>query len=239
MQRVTTDRRRFPRTRDVLFRVIPLVATLVIVAFIAYKLGWYEYRDALDHIQRLRKAHSVVGFTVAFVIAFGIGTSLGVPGFPLIVTAGALFGTLIGTVISWCGAMIGAAIGYWIARTIGHDVVARWVKRFRRVDAAVDAARHFSGMLRLRLIPVLPLGTVNFVCGLARANFVVYLAATAVGVIPAIVIYTYFADSLLERVGNGRADALEGLIFSSALLLLLSLARRWFVRSRSDQASVT
>ena len=56
---------------------------------------------------------------------------------PLIVIAGVLFGTLLGSILSWLGAMIGAVIGYWVARTIGHDVITRWLKRFKRVDAAV------------------------------------------------------------------------------------------------------
>ena len=221
-----------------LVRLTPLALMLVAVGLIGYKLGWYEYRHAIEHVQRLRRTHSVVGFAVLFVIAFGIGTSVGVPGMPLIVIAGVLFGTLLGSILSWLGAMIGAVIGYWVARTIEHDVITRWLKRFKRADSAVAQARHFSGMLRLRLIPVLPLGTVNFVGGLARAPFLAYLAATAIGILPAILIYTYFADRLLESVGNGRTDALQSLIVVSVLLLVLSLAPRFFAREKPDQSTV-
>src|SRR5262249_55676580 len=115
----------------------------------------------------------------------------------------------------------------------GHDVVVRWVKRFPHGDAAVSDARDFGGMLRLRLIPVLPIGMVNFIAGLARAPFARYLAATAVGIVPATLIYAYFADSLLKGVGGGRRDALTSLIAASVLLLALSLtptAVRWWKR---------
>jgi uncharacterized membrane protein YdjX (TVP38/TMEM64 family) len=139
---------------------------------------------------------------------------------------------MIGAVVSWTGAMLSAAIGYWVARTIGRDVITRWLKRFRRIDAAVADARHFGGVLRLRLIPVLPLGAVNFVGGLARAHFGAYLAATAIGILPAVTIYNYFADSLLERVGNGRGEAFRSLIISSVLLLALSLAPKLLSRRR-------
>jgi uncharacterized membrane protein YdjX (TVP38/TMEM64 family) len=134
--------------------------------------------------------------------------------------------------------MFGAVIGYWIARTIEHDVITRWLKRFRRADSAVAQARHFKGMLRLRLIPVLPLGTVSFVGGLARAPFLAYLAATAIGILPAILIYAYFADRLLQSVGNGRTDALQSLIVVSVLLLVLSLAPRLFARDKPDRSTV-
>ncbi|MDB4877524.1 MAG: hypothetical protein JWM41_3970 [Gemmatimonadetes bacterium] len=230
MQRTSTGTRRLPSSRAALLRIGILVLLLAVVSFTGYKFGWFDYRHTLEHVARLRKAHSVAGFTIGFVLVYGIGTSLGIPGLPFTVAAGALFGTLLGSVLSWMGGMLSAAIGYWIARTVGHDVIVRWLKRYKRADAAVANARDFAGMLRLRLIPVLPLGTVNFVGGLARAPFVSYIAATAIGIIPSMVIYCYFADSLLEGVGNGRADAMRSLIVASVLLILLSLAPKLFNR---------
>ena len=101
---------------------------------------------------------------------------------------------------------------------------------------AVAETRDFDGMLRLRLLPVLPIGVVNFIAGLARAPVPQYLLAAAIGIIPATVIYAYFADSLLERVGNGRREALKSLIIASTLLVALSLTPtivRWRKRRQS------
>ena len=69
--------------------------------------------------------------------------------------------------------------------------------------------------------------------------FASYLAATAIGVIPSTVIYAYFADSLIEGVGNGRADALISLVIASVLLISLSLAPRWFNRDKATTRSVS
>jgi uncharacterized membrane protein YdjX (TVP38/TMEM64 family) len=224
--------RNSPSTRAALIRIGGLALVLVVTAAIGYKLGWFDYRHTLQHVARLQRSHGFGTFVVTFVIIYAAATSLGVPGMPFTVASGALFGTLLGSVLSWAGAMIGATVGYWVARTIGHDVVLRWLQRYERVDNAVADARDFDGMLRLRLIPVLPLGTVNFVGGLARVPFVAYLAATAVGVIPSTIIYTYFADSLLEGVGRGRSDALVSLIIASALLIALSLTPRLLNRNK-------
>ena len=154
------------------------------------------------------------------------------PSLPFTVVAGVLFGTALGSTFAWVGEMVSAAAGYWIAITIGHDVVARWLSRYKRARAAIEDARDFEGILRLRLIPVLPLGTVNFVCGLARSPFGRYMVATAIGVVPSTIIYTYFADSLLERVGQGQAEAMRSVIIASALLIVLSLTPRWMNRWR-------
>jgi uncharacterized membrane protein YdjX (TVP38/TMEM64 family) len=239
MQRSTPEKRRFPKTRDVLIRVVPLVLLLLIAMFVGYRLGWFDYRHALAYVQRIRRAHSFTGFAVIFTLVVGFGTAVGIPGLPLMVAAGVAFGTLLGAVVSWIGALISATIGYWLARTIARDIVTRWIKRFKRIDSAVSDAKHFLGILRLRLIPVLPIGSVNFVGGLARANFFSYLAATAIGVLPAVTIYNYFADSLVEGVGNGRADAFKSLVLSSVLLIALSLTPTVYSRIKSNGRSAT
>lgn len=220
-------------TRAALTRIGALALILIVAALVGYKLGWFDYRHALEHINRLRRGHSFAAFVIGFVIIYGLGTSVGVPGLPFTVAAGVLFGTMLGSALSWLGAMLGAITGYWLARRIAHDVVLRWVRRFKKVDAAVEDSRDFDGMLRLRLLPVIPLGTVNFVGGLARARFGSYLGATAVGIIPSTIIYTYFADSLLEGVGNRRGQAMSSLIISSVLLIALSLTPKLLRRANA------
>jgi uncharacterized membrane protein YdjX (TVP38/TMEM64 family) len=222
--------KRLPSSRAALIRIGALGLLLAIVSLIGYRFGWFDPNHAMEHVERIRKGHSLIEFTVGLVLVYGLGTSIGMPGLPFTVISGALFGTLLGSVLSWLGGMLGATMGYWIARTVGHDVIVRWLSRYKRADAAVATARDFAGMLRLRLIPVLPIGTVNFVGGLARAPFGAYMVATAIGIVPSTVIYCYFADSLLEGVGNGRADAMRSLIIASILLILLSLTPKLFNR---------
>jgi uncharacterized membrane protein YdjX (TVP38/TMEM64 family) len=242
MPRPSSSPRRLPSTRSAFLRLGGLVLILVVTSAIGYRLGWFDYRHTLEHVQRIRRSYSFWTFTIGFVLVFGLGTSVGVPAFPVTVAAGALFGVLLGSILSWIGGMLGAVGGYIIARTIGHGVVLRWTRRFPKVAAAVEESRDFASLLRLRLIPVIPLGMANFVGGLAKAPFGSYLAATALGIIPSIIIYAYFADSLLERVGNGRENAWFSLIISSLLLILLSLTPKFFRRkpapvtaSRSDR----
>jgi uncharacterized membrane protein YdjX (TVP38/TMEM64 family) len=231
VQPTSRSTRKLPSTRAALVRIGALALILIVVGLIGYSRGWFSVRHTLEHLGRLRRSHNLVDFSIAFVSVVGLGTAGGAPGLPFVVAAGALFGAVLGAILSWIGAMIGAAAGYWIARTIGHHIVVSWLKRYKRASGAADMARDFHGMLRLRLIAILPLGIVNFVGGLARTPFTSYMAATGIGIIPSIFIYSYFADSLLERVGNGRSDALVSLVVASALLLGLSLAPRWLTRA--------
>jgi uncharacterized membrane protein YdjX (TVP38/TMEM64 family) len=221
-----------PRTQSAVVRIAGLAVLLLVGSYIGYRLGWFDYRHTVQHLDRIRRSHSIWVFAITFVAVYALGTSVGFPGLPFTVAAGALFGTLLGSALSWCGAMLGAVVGYTVARTIGHNVVARWLQRYERANAAVGQASTFHGLLRLRLIPVIPLGTVNFVAGLARSPFGRYMLATAIGIIPSTLIYNYFADSLVEGVGGGKTRALVSLIVASALLILLSLLPRLLARRR-------
>jgi len=212
-------------------RVGGLVVLVVLASVVAYKLGLFDYRHATEHIAQLRRSHNPIEFAILFVTVYGIGTSIGVPAFPFTVAGGVLFGTMLGTGLSWVGAMIGSAGSYWIARTIGHDIVRRWMARFRWLNAAREESRDFAGMLRLRVLPVLPLAAASFAEGLAKAPFGRFFVASAIGVLPMIIIYSYFADSLVEGISSGHGQALTSLLVASALLIGLSLAPR-LVKSR-------
>ena len=209
---------------------------LIIATVVAYRLGWLDYRGAVRHMDRIQRSHGMIGFTLAFVVIYGFGTAIGFPALPFTVAAGVLFGTELGSVLSWTGALVGAVVGYWLARTVGHDIVVRWLTRSPRASGAVARARDFDGLLRLRLIPVLPLGTVNFVGGLARAPFAPYLAATALGVIPSTLVYTYFADALLDGFGSGQRSAIMTMAVASALLIAISLVPNWVARRQARRS---
>ena len=216
--------------RSALLRIGVLALLLIAAAVVGYERGWFDPRHTIEHLARLHRSFNVGGISVAFVVIIALGTAAGSPGMPFVVAAGALFGTILGAALSWVGAMVGAAGGYWLARTIGRGVVVNWLRRFKRAKGAADAARDFNGMLRLRLIAILPLGIVNFIGGLARTPFISYMIATGIGIAPAILIYSYFADSLLEGVSSGRSDALASLAVASVLLIAVSLAPKWMAR---------
>lgn len=219
--------------RAALIRVGGLALTVIVVSAVAYRMGWLDYRHSLQHIEHIRQSHSLIGFTVGLVIVFAIGTAAGLPAMPFTVAAGVMFGAQLGALLSWIASMLGAAIGYWVARTIGHDEVLKLSKRIDRIDRAVEQSRDFSGMLTLRLIPVLPIGTVNFIGGLARAPFATYMTATGIGIAPSLFIYAYFADRLIEGAGGDRRQALGSLLIASALLIVLALAPKLVNRPTS------
>src|SRR5438034_1052586 len=120
---------------------------------------------------------------------------------------------------------------------------ARWGDR---LSAGLDRLAHqagFAWLLRLRLIPIVPFNLLNFASGLTALPWRTYAAATAIGVIPATLVYTFFADALLSGSREAGHRVFVRLLIAGALLVLLSfvptIARKLgFTVQPSDRPTV-
>ena len=171
-------------------RFAPL-AVIGAVAVLVLAMGWHRelsmenlvrYRTTLD---ALVVAHGLASL-VAFVACYTAVVALSIPGaLFLTVSGGILFGTLVGGLASVVGATVGAALIFLIARTACGEHLAR---RAGPVAARLaDGFREdaFSYLLFLRLVPAFPFFLVNLVPALAGVRFVPFVAATALGIVPA------------------------------------------------------
>lgn len=208
--------------RAALVRIALLAAIIVALSLLALKLGWFDVRRVTATIERLQSGRNLVVVGATFFVVFALTTAVGFPALPFTVAGGAIFGHLAGSLLSWCAAVLGSMLGYALARSVGRESARRWIAR-RSVGAALTRSTSFLTLLRLRLVPLVPLSVVNFAAGLARTRFSSYVAATAIGILPATVVFAYFADSLVRGLQGARAHAYWDVGIASALLLLLSL----------------
>jgi uncharacterized membrane protein YdjX (TVP38/TMEM64 family) len=161
---------------------------------------------------------------LAFVVAYTLAAALDFSGAVLTLVGGAIFGFGWGAVLNIIGANLGASAAFWVARTLGREgVKSLFGRRLAGLDR-VTAERGFAWLLRLRLIPIVPYNLLNFASGLTAMPWPTFAAATAIGVIPATLIYTYFADALLSAgVSHVEADrVIVRLFIALAALVLLS-----------------
>lgn len=201
------------------------------VWWIAKSIGLLEYARADRIGDIVRAARGIAWVAPVFVLLYASVASLGLPGTPLTLAGGALFGFAGGTLLNWTGATLGAAGAFLVARVLGRDSLRGLLgQRVATLDRLTgDGA--FLTLLRLRLIPIVPFNALNFGAGLAGVKFRPYLAATAIGILPGTAVYTYFADALLSGVEGARSAAFTRLLLACALLIGLSfvpsLARRF------------
>ncbi len=173
--------------------------------------------DAVDGVR------SSVWTPLLFVLLYAGATALAIPGTVLTLAGGALFGVFWGTVFNSIGANIGANLAFLEARYLGRDGVQRLAGR--RL-AALDAATRehgFKGLLVLRLVPLVPFNALNFGSGLTAISWSAYALATVVGIFPGTLIYTNFADALLQGSQDASQAAFVRALISGLLLVALSL----------------
>ncbi len=210
------------RSRAPFLRLLGL-ALLVGVGIALYvwtPVGDYLGREGIgDGIEELRGNPWA---PVIFVLAYAAATALAVPGTVLTLAGGALFGVFWGTVYNSLGANLGANLAFLEARWLGREGVQRLVAgRLERFDRATRD-HGFRGLLTLRLVPLVPFNALNFGSGLTRMTWRAYALATAIGILPATVVYTMFADALLQGSQEASREALLRVALSGALLLFLA-----------------
>ena len=219
------------RTRNAIIRGALLIMTLAVAAVIAHQAGWFRGVTP-ERVGMLRdRLRGVPGAPLVFVAMYVLASALALPGTLLTLAGGAIFGTVLGTVLNWIGATLGATASFAISRWLGRDAAHRLLGRRAAALDKLSTEHGFSALLRLRLIPVVPFNVLNFAAGLTSIGVVQYVAATAIGILPATAIYTYFASALISGASGARAHALASTAVAGGLLILLSfvptLARRF------------
>lgn len=215
-----------PGRRRALLR-LAVLAGLLIGGFLAARLtplGEHLTREGIGAAVEWLRGNRWA--PVVFVGAYAVATALALPGTVLTLAGGAVFGFAWGAVYNTVAANLGANAAFAVARSLGRDGVRRLAgddsKTLARLDAVV--ARHgFRGLLTLRLIPLVPFNALNFGSGLLSLKWSTYAVATAIGILPGTLVYTFFADALLQGSRDASRDALIRLLAAGALLVALSL----------------
>jgi uncharacterized membrane protein YdjX (TVP38/TMEM64 family) len=171
-------------------RLLPLAVVLLITGTI---IATGQYRElSLENLVKHRDtidtfvAHHGIAAVAAYVLVYFATAALSIPGaIFLSIAGGALFGTIVGGVAILVGATTGATAIFLIARSAFGE--------FLRCRAGVPGERLVQGfradafnyLLFLRLVPAFPFFLVNLVPALAGVGLAPFVAATAIGIIPA------------------------------------------------------
>lgn len=215
---------------------VAVVFLAVIGAFYFFDLMTYVSLDVLkanrDKLLAFTEEHYVSAVAL-FILTYVVQTACSLPGATLMtLTGGFLFGSLWAALYVNIGATVGATLAFLAARYLFHGWVER---RFGDRLAAFQEGftrNAFNYLLTLRLIPLFPFFLVNLLSGLTRVTVGTYVAATALGIIPGSLAYT-FAGRQLGTINSLAELASPRLLLAFTLLGLLFLmpvVYRKFVR---------
>jgi len=140
-----------------------------------------------------------------FTAMFAVAVILAVPGGPITILAGSLFGVFQGTVVVSAGSTLGAAAAFLIARYAARDQVSRWLARNPRFVKLDDMIREkgFFVIAIVRLIPLFPFNLVNYGMGLTSVSFGYYVLMSWLCMLPGTVLYVAGGDVFKRALTEG------------------------------------
>jgi uncharacterized membrane protein YdjX (TVP38/TMEM64 family) len=134
-----------------------------------------------------------------------------VPGSWLTLAAGFAYGPFRGLLVALPASVLGSTAAFLLGRTILRAWAASTAKRsvrLRALDSAVTK-NGFRLILLLRLSPLVPFNVLNYALSMSAVSLGQYVLASAIGMIPATLMYAYLgslataASSLAEAVAHG------------------------------------
>lgn len=212
---------------------IVMLATLVALV-VALKLsGAAELLDP----QRLQDWINSYGLLapVVFILLYSVAPSLFLPGLPLTILGGVLFGPIWGVVYTIIGATIGASVAFLIARYTARDWISAKLTapRWKKLDEDV-ARQGWKVVAFTRLIPLFPFNLLNYAFGLTNIRFSHYVITSFVCMLPATIAFISLSSSLGQLLkGQISKEFVIGVSLIAALSLL-PLAWKKFAAKKSD-----
>jgi uncharacterized membrane protein YdjX (TVP38/TMEM64 family) len=166
---------------------------------------------------------------LGFVALYILGALFFVPGSPMTLAAGALFGPIWGTVYSLVGATLGAVVSFLVAR----HLAAGWVrsKISGRLETIVEGVEDegWRFVVYTRLVPIFPFNLLNYGFGLTRIPLGHFTVASFLAMIPGGAAYAYLGHAG-QQLAAGTEDAIKtaliGLGALAALALITTIVRR-------------
>lgn len=207
---------------------VALFAALVggLVAFFVFDGQQWLDLDALkahrDELLAYTAQHYWAALFSALLIYAG-AVALSVPGATILSLAlGMLFGRWVGTLLIMIAATVGATGVFFAARYLFADAARR--RLGARMNNLLDRFREnaFSYLLFLRLVPLFPFWLVNLASAFTPVSARVYVAATAVGIIPGAFVFANVGASL-GRIHSTRELFSFDIVVALTLLGMFSL----------------
>lgn len=205
-----------------------LVVAAVVLAVVLLAVFSLPLDSWLTSAAEWNRAHPLAGAGL-FVLAATLAGVLFVPGSVIAMSAGFVYGLPVGA----CLAIVGLTTGGFAAFVAGRSLVRDWV--FGKMQsnpklAALDRAvydKSFMIVALTRLSLILPFNVLNYVYGVTGVKKLPYILGTAVGMIPAAVLYTYVGTLAknFDDIRSGNLDSgLPGGYVLGGGLIMITLA---------------
>ncbi len=195
---------------------------LSLLAAIILAVRLFHLQDYFEE-QRLRQFIASYGIwgPIIYLTVWSLAPALFLPGLPITLAGGVLFGPFWGVVYTGFGATVGASLAFLTARYLARDWVGSKLRGTKLAALDDKVARHGWKIVAFtRLIPVFPYFLLNYAFGLTRISLAAYAVATFFAMLPWTIAFVYFSSHILDLV---KGNISPGLVIGVILVALVSL----------------
>lgn len=219
--------------------VINRVAISVLFVVLMISLYLLPIADWISDIALWAQQRPIAG-PVTYVTCIVIATVLFVPGSGSMMIAGFLFGLLPGVAFAAAGIALGAQCAFLAGRKWARHWVERKVSGSGRLQA-IEKGLHDEAFLIVvltRLSLVLPFNLLNYAYGVTSVRPGTHFVATALGMLPAVVLYVYLgtvARDLGEILSGNAAPSDLGYWLAAAGITVI-IVLTWVIHRAASRA---
>jgi uncharacterized membrane protein YdjX (TVP38/TMEM64 family) len=214
---------------------------LVVAGIVAFAV-LFRILPVTEWLERLAGLNEQypVAVPAAYVAAVTIATVTLFPGWISMMLAGLLFGLMPGALYALLGITAGAFCAFLAGRALGRSWVEQRMGdslKLQALDEAVNAQSFYIVFLT-RFAIVLPFNVLNFAFGLTRVTPMTYVAATALGMLPPVLLYVYLG-TLADDFGAilaGDVRPAGGAYWIAAVAIVAIAAMLWIVQRATRRA---
>ncbi len=171
--------------------LILILSTLLFV----YQAEFIQFIQDIE----TKKDLNPIGIAVILIMFQTLTAPLGFPGVPITILIGALFGFFPGAVIALIGNTLGGCLAFLLSRYILRNYVQKKIlSRYPKIKSYERklTQQGFTTVLALRILPLFPFNSLNFLLGITNVSFKKFVLGSFVGMLPGTFLFVYFGNSL-------------------------------------------
>lgn len=175
---------------------VVVVGVMVLAGFSLLKIG--PASGGVEHFRHQLLSYGPWAVLISALLMIAQSTIAPLPGNVVAITNGLVFGPVWGALLSWTTTLIGASICFLLSRKLGKPFASRIV------GSSLDRAEAFfkkyglHTMFAARIVPLMPFDAISYVAGFIGIPYPTFLLATAVGIIPSMVFYSYLGSIVIS-----------------------------------------
>ncbi|MDD2539777.1 MAG: VTT domain-containing protein [Desulfuromonadaceae bacterium] len=207
----------------------PLIILALLVAAVAgVQLSGATHYLQQEKLQALISSYGVLA-PAMYILIYALAPVLFLPGLPITIVGGIVFGPVWGVAYTITGATIGASLAFLTARYVARDWVSSKLSgpKWEKLDSEV-AQHGWKVVAFTRLIPVFPFNLLNYAFGLTKVSFIQYAVTSFVCMLPACIAFIVFSSSLLGLIkGKVSPTAMLGIGMIVVVSLIPAIYRKF------------